>query len=62
MFDFSNMIIFLEPRERGDYLAQGDVRHSLADITLARKLIGFAPKKSLLMTGLKRTIACSQKK
>ncbi len=62
MFDFSNMIIFLEPREKGDYLAQGDVRHSLADITLARKLICFAPKKSLLMSGLCKTVESVLKK
>ena len=39
---------------------KGDVRHSLADITLARRLIGFAPKITF-DDGLKRTIACTQK-
>lgn len=39
---------------------KGDVRHSLADITLARRLIGFAPKITF-DDGLKRTISCTQK-
>ncbi len=34
----------------------GDIRHSLADIRLARKLLGYAPKVDF-ETGLRRTIA-----
>jgi UDP-N-acetylglucosamine 4-epimerase len=33
----------------------GDVRHSLADITRARRLLGFAPKV-MVREGLRRTV------
>jgi len=39
---------------------QGDVKHSLADISQARQHLGFAPKIDL-EEGLRRTIACSDR-
>ena len=37
---------------------KGDVRHTHADISLAKKLLGYKPKVKF-EEGLKRTIACS---
>ncbi len=50
-----NRILGTNVKPRYDPPRQGDVRHSLADITLARKLLGYRPKVGF-EEGLRRTV------